>query len=70
MGTGIIAGDGDRCRTFKDSVLRNDDNELYLKETHDARLILNIGSNSFAATIQLYVRRHCSGEGGKLVSIL
>ncbi|MBI5740267.1 MAG: molybdopterin-dependent oxidoreductase [Nitrospirae bacterium] len=50
-GQGIMLGDERPLPDVQRPVLmRNDDNELYLKETHDARLILNIGANPFVAT--------------------
>jgi anaerobic selenocysteine-containing dehydrogenase len=50
-GQGIMTGDERPLPDVQRPVLmRNDDNELYLKEKHDAKLILNIGANPFVAT--------------------
>ncbi|RJQ51791.1 MAG: dehydrogenase [Nitrospiraceae bacterium] len=50
-GQGIMLGDERPLPDVQRPMLmRNDDNELYLRETHDAKLILNIGANPFVAT--------------------
>ncbi len=50
-GHGLITGDERPLPDIQRPILmRNDDHELYLKERHDARLILNIGANPFVAT--------------------
>ncbi|MBI5098664.1 MAG: molybdopterin-dependent oxidoreductase [Nitrospirae bacterium] len=50
-GQGIMTGDERPLPDVQRPLLmRNDDNELYLKEKHDAKLILNIGVNPFVAT--------------------
>lgn len=50
-GQGIMMGDERPLPDIQRPVLmRNDSGEAYLKTTHDARLVLNIGVNPFVAT--------------------
>ncbi|RJQ42747.1 MAG: dehydrogenase [Nitrospiraceae bacterium] len=55
-GQGIMLGDE---RPLPDvqrpALLRDDDNELSLRKTHDARLLLSVGSNPFVATRYNYM---------------
>jgi anaerobic selenocysteine-containing dehydrogenase/Fe-S-cluster-containing dehydrogenase component len=57
-GQGIMLGDE---RPLPDvqrpALMRNDDGELYFKETHDARLIMHIGANPFVATRYNYMSK-------------
>jgi thiosulfate reductase/polysulfide reductase chain A len=57
-GQGLMTGDERPLPDVQRPVLiRNDDNELCLKEGHDARLILNIGANPFVATRYNYMSK-------------
>lgn len=55
-GYGIMTGDERLLPDVQRPVLmRNDDGEIYLKRSHDAKLVLNIGANPFVATRYNYM---------------
>ena len=61
-GQGIMLGDERPLPDVQRPVLtRNDDGETYLKTTHDAKLILNIGANPFVATRYNYMSKGIVG---------
>ncbi|MBI5056719.1 MAG: molybdopterin-dependent oxidoreductase [Nitrospirae bacterium] len=61
-GQGLMLGDERPLPDVQRPVLmRNDDNEMYLKDRHDAKLILNIGVNPFVATRYNYMSKGIVG---------
>ncbi len=55
-GYGIMTGDERLLPDVQRPVLmRNDDGEMHLKRSHDAKLVLNIGANPFVATRYNYM---------------